>query len=273
VNREPSTQSSRVIDCSVVGLERILRGIQSLIQIFTAWPLLLTYLSSTVSIEKAALLTIPFQLLQARIGLVRRVIRTFRFLPSFTAGWLLYQRQSPDQGIELWLDVLSKTTLGMYGMLETITLLDVFEVPGVEVFGQQKTKEYNRQAQIYWFVALLASAASNLVRMSKVSQSTPGGEEPKGTAVKRKTGKGRKSLSEKAKDEAVVGKDAQAFSNTRQLSIKIISDMLDMLIPAAVVGWINLDRGFVASAMLLTTFITGSEVWHRCGREVDAKAS
>ncbi|KAK0384720.1 hypothetical protein NLU13_7198 [Sarocladium strictum] len=258
----------------IVGLERILRGIQSLLLIFMAWPLSLTHFSSTISIEKATLLTVPFRLLQSRVGLVRRVLRTFRFIDSFNGGVVLFQNQSPGQGIEVWLDVISKTTLGMWGLLETITMLDAFEVPGLEYFGAAKTAEYNRQAQIYWFVALVASALSSLVKIGKVAQSTDSTEEAKDTAAaKKKPGKGRKSINEKGKDKAADVTGSQRSAKIRQLSIKFVSDCLDMVIPASGVGWINLDRGLVASAMLVTTFITGKDVWDRCGKELDAKAS
>ncbi|KAL2202454.1 hypothetical protein CC79DRAFT_1151825 [Sarocladium strictum] len=254
----------------IVGLERILRGVQSLLQIFAAWPMLLTYISSSLSIEKISLLAVSFGILQSRVGLARRIIRTFFFLNSFKGGYTLVQGKTSDQGVEVWLDVLNKSMLGIWGMLESVTLLDMFAIPGLEVFGPVKTGEYNRQAQICWFVALVASTLSGLVKISKTAErGSEAGQDP--TKVKEKISNGKEKVKE-SKDKTVAVKDAQASAKVRQLSIKVVADIMDMILPASGVGWVNVDGGIVASVMLVTTFLTGKDAWYRCGREVAAKA-
>jgi hypothetical protein len=233
--------------------------------------MLLTYISSTLSIENISLLAVSFGILQSRVGLARRIIRTFFFLNSLKGGYTLVQGKTSDQGVEVWLDVLNKTMLGIWGMLESVTLLDMFAIPGLEVFGPVKTGEYNRQAQICWFVALVASALSGLVKVSKTAErSSEAGQDP--TKVKEKSANGKKGKGKESKGQTVAAKDAQASAKVRQLSIKVVADIMDMILPASGVGWVNVDGGIVASVMLVTTFLTGKDAWYRCGREVAAKA-
>ncbi|KAH8170851.1 peroxisomal biogenesis factor 11 (PEX11) domain-containing protein [Sarocladium implicatum] len=255
---EPRSVSHRVS----AGLERILRGLQSLVQIFAAWPLLFTYINAALSLKDLGSLTIIAELLQGRIGLARRIMRTFRFLESFSAGWTLSQQAG--KGADVWLDVLSKTTLGMYGMLETVTLPDVMGVPGLEYFGAQRSAELNRQAQIYWGIALFFSVLSGMVKIRKVYEEQSGPVK----APSEKGGKNGKKSKGASDDEA---RAVQASAKVRQIVWKATAESMDMIIPAAVVGWIDMDRGIVASVMLLTSLLTGKTVWDRCSKDLDAK--
>ena len=117
--------------------------------------------------------------------MTRRTIRLFRFLGSFQASWSLYLAE--EKTLETWLDIINKTCLGMYGMLESITLPDLLGLNGLRIFEAQTVQDLNRQAQIFWFAALYASILITAMKLFQqmayrsVPQSGSGygtGEEP-----------------------------------------------------------------------------------------------
>jgi hypothetical protein len=44
--------------------------------------------------------------------------------------------------------------------------------------------------------------------------------------------------------------------------------LLDMPLPGSIISWIPASEGTVGLLMLTTSFLTGVDVWERCGREV-----
>lgn len=51
---------------------------------------------------------------------------------------------------------------------------------------------------------------------------------------------------------------------------RIFSDVLDLAVPGSVVGWVPASSGMVGLLMLGSTYLTGTEVWERCGRDLEA---
>ena len=78
---------------------------------------------------------------------------------------------------------------------------------------------------------------------------------------------------ESASDNDEEARAVQASAKVRQIMWKATAESMDMLIPAAVVGLVDVDRGIVASVMLLTSLLTGKNVWDRCGQDLKAKKS
>lgn len=284
---------------SQVGIERILRLFQSICHIAISYPIVLTFFLSDVAPPNVAASIVGITALRSYLNISRRFIRLFRFLDSFHAGWVLYVAQ--EKSLETWLDIISKTCLGIYGFLESATMLDVLSVDELTVFGQEKSKDLNYQAQILWFTALYASVIASGIKLfhlfayQPVPQTGEGygtGEKPAQQSVDEKSeakdtstvGEKQPSDEDELKKERERLKDVvakrkeerrewiQKFSaQATGLGKKMASETLDMLLPAAAVGWVNVHPGLVGLAMFCTTIITGLDVWHRCGRDLEKK--
>lgn len=191
----------------------------------------------------------------------------------------MYQRGG--EGIDAWLAVINKTTLGMYGLLETVTLLDILDIPGLSFFDQAQCKSLNDQAQMFWFVALLASVLSSSRKLLGASGKPLTADTNKSQGRDEVSAEGVKNSSQEAKPEDIVKTSSKSVKDlhqqktaqlktstsreTQSVFVQAVSDSLDMLLPASAVGWIDMDKGKVAIAMLITTLITGRNVWKRCG--------
>ncbi|KAK1463285.1 AoPex11B [Colletotrichum melonis] len=161
------------------GLERILRGLQALTAIFSAYP----------SLVALALLDADPPILEAlgplrgHLNLTRRFIRFFWFLNSFGTSYNLFTsissspsspaKKSQGVGLEAWLDIIKFTLLGLYGGLESLTLPDLLGVPQIAYFGAERTRALNVEAQRFWLLALAAGVFANLTRVLKAFAYAP----------------------------------------------------------------------------------------------------
>ncbi|KFH46119.1 hypothetical protein ACRE_031180 [Hapsidospora chrysogenum ATCC 11550] len=268
------------------GLERILRLFQSLFQILTSYPLLIATLLPTSPPAIHISAETSLRQLQSRLAITRRWLRLFRFLDAFRGGWQLYLSEAKT--LETWLDAHAKTCLGMYGLLESVTLLDLLDVDHLEVFGRERAASLNVDAQRFWFAALYLSAMSSAVKLVRLLAYRPvpptgdgfamggaglggkGSGEKDGALV---SGEDKSDL-EKIKEEREKRKRQQkewakkVSGEMGALGMKLLSDMLDLVIPASIVGWIQVDPGLVGLAMFCSTIITGNDVWRRHGRQL-----
>ncbi|KAF4833086.1 hypothetical protein CGCSCA4_v013465 [Colletotrichum siamense] len=286
------------------GLERILRGLQSLTAILTTYPFLLALLPAAGLPLDPALALAALGPLKGHLNLTRRFIRFFWFLNSFGASYNLYtaapsQGPGAGKGAEVWLDILRFTLLGLYGGLESLTLPDLLGVPGLAPFGAARTKALNVEAQRFWFLALACGIAANVVRMTKAFAYAPvpqhgegygTGQSPAvdtdnlGAKEEKKEGEGEEPEkmdlnAERQRLKALVVKRREGMRKWRRqvafkvktLGRKVVSDTLDCLIPGVILGWVNIGPGAVGIAMLVTTVLTSSDIWERCGADVAVK--
>ncbi|KAK2014334.1 AoPex11B [Colletotrichum eremochloae] len=288
------------------GLERILRGLQALTVIFGAYPSLI----SLILLASDSPLLEALGPLKGHLNLTRRFIRFFWFLNSFGMSYNLFSSAPPPGssrdrrgliGLETWLDIAKFTLLGLYGGLESLTLPDLLGVPQLEIFGVERTRALNLEAQRFWLLALASGVLANLTRMLKAFAYAPvpqhGHGYGTGEQAQQKAGDaagGEKKAddggaddadekldwqAERARLRAIVAKRQEerkrwrksvAFQ-VRSLGRKVVADSLDCLIPGAILGWVNVQPGTVGVAMLITTFLTGRDIWERCGAAVEAK--
>lgn len=233
--------------------------------------------------------------LQGRLNITRRWMRLFRFLEAYQGGWNLYL--SENKSIETWLDIVSKTTMGMFGMLESITLPDLLGVDHLEIFGVKRTAKLNFDAQQFWFVALYASILSTAIKLVRIFAYRPvpptGGGYGTGEKAIEKSGaiedsaeaadanstteeklqrerQRLKEIVEKRKKERKV-RTADVAEQISALGLKLLADILDIVIPASAIGWIQFEPGLVGTAMFLSTIITGVQVWKRCRQELEKR--
>ena len=231
---------------------------------------------------------------------------------------------SSAKSLDIWLEIICKTCLGVYGLLESATLLDVARVEGLVVWGAERSSEMNRQAQMLWFLALSASLMVSWLRLVQLFAHKPvpkdgggfgTGEKPSVDAdgdgitggYPREASVGRKSHGQEVKaatengaqgsemlDQVpLLSKDEELrkererlkailqkrkaerrvwmrnlMSKANRLGWKLLADTLDIMLPANAVGWIQVDPGIVGIAMLVTSFVTGREVWRAVGEEL-----
>ncbi|RDA92385.1 hypothetical protein CP533_4719 [Ophiocordyceps camponoti-saundersi (nom. inval.)] len=216
----------------IVGLERFLRLIQATLLTLTSYP---TFLANGT---KASAL----QQLQWRLNLTRRTVRLFWFLGSFEAGVARFTSDG-------WLGVLAQSALGMFGLVESVTLLDLFAVEGVAFWGADEAWRLDRQAQILWLVGLCADAltcAFRLRSISSVGGGAPSTEEKEEEKVKVKNEGEHKSLT-----SADGAKTAELYS-------RLVADLLDALIPASSIGYVSVDDGLIGIAMVCSTMLTAT---------------
>ncbi|PNY28799.1 Uncharacterized protein TCAP_01279 [Tolypocladium capitatum] len=266
----------------IVGLERFLRFFQSIFLILTSYPsLMATILLSSYPPSVHVSMKTSLQQLQSHLNLTRRTIRLFWFLSSFQSSWTLYTAFSPDgKFIETWLDVLAKSAFGMFGLMESATLLDLARVDGVALFGADEAVRLDTEAQVLWLVALYASALASGVRLLRLFayRPVPQAGEGFGTVLEKEPGVA--AVGEVEEERATIKELSQRRKEERKawlkevndeagaLGMKLLAEMLDMVIPAARIGWIKVDVGFVGVAMFCSTVLTGKAVWERCGKQL-----
>lgn len=234
-----------------------------------------------------------------QLNVSRRFIRFFRFLDTFRAGWLIWTGQV-NGGVDIYLDVVSKTCFGLFGMLETMTLLELIPVDNLRIFSHETYKEIDHQAQLLWFAGLYTSVlvsgfrlfrlfTSQPVRIASETISASTGDNPAEIAEADKELPEKSGAYEKT-PEADLGEERERLkgivakrkeerrtwlqdvsAQATLLGRGALSDALDMVLPGTSLGWVQVQPGLVSSAMFLTTLTTGMAVWERVGRDLQAK--
>ena len=173
--------------------------------------------------------------------------------------------------------------MGMYGLLESATLLDLLEIKGLRVWGPERTMQLNLEAQRFWFLALGCAVASGLLQLINVFAYAPvpvagsgygtgeekarGEDDARGVQGESDWKEERERLRQvvaKRKEERIAWR-REVRARSAVLLRKLVTDSLDMLIPGNVIGWVKVDPGTVALAMFTTTLLTSVDVWRRCG--------
>ncbi|KAM0426658.1 hypothetical protein ACHAPT_007974 [Fusarium lateritium] len=286
----------------LVGIERILRLFQATCSILISYPALLALFipaGAAVQASKANGLGV----LRGQLNLSRRFIRFFRFLDTFRAGWDAYVAVG-DKGLDGWLDVVSKTCFGIFGMMETITLLDLCGIENLRIFSEERYQEIDYQSQLFWFAGLYTSILVSGIKVYRLLSTRPAAvpvrSVPTENAAELITAE--KELSEKTdasapKDEdenkskddldkererlktIVTKRKAERQAWLQKLSSEgfvlarsLFSDTLDMILPTTTVGWIKVEPGLVSLVMFLTTLSTGMAVWENVGQRLQKKA-
>ncbi|KAK4127281.1 hypothetical protein N657DRAFT_566720 [Parathielavia appendiculata] len=224
------------------GLERLLRGLQSLTAIILFFPGL-RHLLLFVSLSPATLAH-----LRKRLSALRQPFRLFRFLDSFSCAWSIFSSPLPSNTrpevlglVERWMDFGSKAFTSIYLLLESLTFVDVaVDIPGLGLLGsQEQVRAVVLDGQRFWFLGLVCGILCALAKLGK-------GE---GRAGEKRNGDRRRR---------------------QKVWRRLAADVMDLAVPGSVVGWVPLSPGKVGLLMLGSTILTGMEVWERCGREVAA---
>jgi hypothetical protein len=159
---------------------------------------------------------------------------------------------------------LAGTFNGLYLLLEAVTLVDALRIPGLAIWGIELESAIKVESQRCWLFALVAGALACMLRLSRLQDLTPTRTVPDMVARKN-TGINEKET-EKRKGEG--DRISMESAQSRRLTRKIVAYVLDMALPGSVVGWIPASKSSVAIIMLVTSVLTGADVWERCGKEV-----
>lgn len=252
--------------------------------ILTSYPILITYLfpSSPLSVLVSTK-TLLFDA-QGHLNIVRRWMRAFRFLEALGASWAIYSRPPPQQqqqqqqgrSIDVWLDVLALTCFGLFGMVESITLLDVAPLDGLSVFGDELTAWMNLEAHKFWFVGLYASAVSSGFKLFRVMahQAVPSTGSGFAAAASEKKDSAKSAEEEKEEMKKAAEKRKEEVSEkTGALSLSLLASVLDLTIPAATLGWVTLSNGILGLAMFCSSVIMVAGEWKGIGAELEKRAT
>lgn len=181
---------------------------------------------------------------------------------------------------EAWLDIFSRTFNGMYLLLETLTLLDALKLPGLSLWGPAWSSLLNIEGQRFWFLSLACGVLGGLVKLAKLvayapAPQTAGGEAHGGAGEgqgdpmpewKRQREKMRRLVY--ARRESRRAWREQIRTRGYGLARRCVADFLDLAVPGSVLGWVGVEPGTVGVVMVVSTWLTGREVWERCAREI-----
>ncbi|KAI1323895.1 hypothetical protein F5Y16DRAFT_382554 [Xylariaceae sp. FL0255] len=287
----------------LAGLERIFRFFHSIVLLRIAYPAAFRVFGPTFSVgiaipaDRAGLLA-----LQQRLDLARRYIRMFRFLDfSLQAQRLLAGLQITDlvpsqslastnqktddvkfatawrywPRIEKWVELMGRTFLTMYLLLETTTILDYMQVDGLHVWGLQRRSAVNVEAQRLWLFTLACNVVVGLMRIGQSLRLTTdlfgSSHEARNKSIvpakKVDIAASNKDKEMKVKNRSHLG-HRKSSSQLVGLVRGLLTNALDMVIPGVVVGWLNVSPGIIALIMFVTTLSTSFDIYERCGREI-----
>ncbi len=133
----------------------------------------------------------------------------------------------------------------MYLLLETLTFPEALGVEGLRIWGEKLAGTLNVEGQRFWFLALVCGAGAGVLKALRLAREGGG------------AGVQNRGKSEGEKEQA---RRIQSYRVRRRL----VADIVDLSVPGAVVGWIPVSPGTVGLLMLVSTWLTGLEVWDRC---------
>ncbi|VBB80057.1 Putative PEX11B peroxisomal biogenesis factor 11 isoform B [Podospora comata] len=211
-------------------------------------------------------------------------------------------------GIEKWLEILSKSFNGVYYCAETATFVDELKVDGLGVWGRELARKVMKEGNRMWFFALIlavlaggwkvgrlgaeiaqtrrevrhlekevrrerVAAGPTLVKppppqTSSRSKGGHGGwEEQQQQWREQETRLGRVRVGEEKLEELRTKLD-KLLDTRYKAGRRAVADVLDMAVPGKAVGWVPFSTGVVSALMLASTWLTGLEVWEKCGESV-----
>lgn len=179
--------------------------------------------------------------------------------------------------VEAWLDIFSRTFNGMYLLLEALTLLDALALPGgFSLVGREWASLLHVEGQRFWLFALVCGIGSAVVKLFKLIAygpppaegyvSWPGSKQWEGRELaewERQRERMRKMVW--ARREGRVLWMAEIRSRGWKIARRAVADGVDLVVPGSVVGWLMVAEGTVGWCMVLSTWLTGLEVWEKCG--------
>lgn len=179
--------------------------------------------------------------------------------------------------VEAWLDIFSRTFNGMYLLLEALTLLDALALPGgFSLFGRAWTALLHIEGQRFWFFALVCGIGSAMVKLFKLVVYGPRAAEGYVAWPGSKKWEGEEMAEwerqrERMREMVWARREgrrlwmAEIRSRGWRIARRCVADGVDLVVPGSVVGWVRITPGTVGWCMVVSTWLTGLEIWERCG--------
>ncbi|KAF2194141.1 peroxisomal biogenesis factor 11 [Zopfia rhizophila CBS 207.26] len=212
---------------TTVGRDKVLRTLQYFSR-FLAW-----YLYRTNHPQSSIT---PFETTKKQFGLTRKLMRVGKFVEHFKAAAVASDAKSMDP-------VLRYTAIGRqlgyagYMLLDNATVLDA---TAIKKFSA--SQRLLREAYRAWFTGISCSIISSIYSLYKLRE--------RAAKISEKDGQG---VVEKKKVE----------KETNAVKIQLISDLCDITIPSAALGWVNFDDGFVGLAGTLSSMLGVYTQWKK----------
>lgn len=205
---------------------------------------------------------------KAQIHLARRFFRAFKWAECWKA---VFSAPEIDYGaVHENVRTLKDSTLGMYFFLDMMVLptalgavdgsvMDEFVENMTGVKGGGSVIEHT--AAVCWFYAILLSIVLALLEL---------GGPPPAAPKKAVSEKGEKKGGKKGAKKDAAAPPAAKAKPTSAVVQNLLTNSLDILIPATGVGYMNLDPIYVALAMATGSLITMTSIWRRIYAEKEA---
>ncbi|MCJ1294129.1 Peroxisomal membrane protein PMP27 [Xylographa carneopallida] len=212
---------------TTVGRDKLLRTLQYFSR-FYAW-----YLYRTNNPER---LIAPFEAIKKQFGLTRKCLRIGKNVEHFKAAATAFDNTTMDPVLKCCA-VGRQLGYAMYLSLDTVTYLDT---SGIRPMAS--AKRLQREAYRAWFTGLMFNAVSSLYILWQLRQR-------------------EQSIDKKDGESVVESKKIQRERNSTNL--QLISDLCDLTIPSAALGYANLDDGIVGLAGTLSSLIGIWSAWKK----------
>ncbi|EHY56031.1 hypothetical protein HRR83_006588 [Exophiala dermatitidis] len=248
-----------------VGLEKSLKFVQSVSQIGES-------IAAPYFFEAA-----HWTLAKEQVGLARRYFRLFKWIDCFNAAQAEYARinnkpevkadevhaqkltrTSSEDDVRQLLSVSKWSFLGIYLFMEMFTISNALSITSYS-WGPTLQMESLK----FWFYSLAVSFVLGIYDLwlmsaaESESQPTDTSTTDSGSTENEKATKGAQAP-QHTKDAS-----AQLSSKRRAIYKQIVQDGCDMLIPASIVGWVQLDPVTVGVAGSISALLGASDAWNR----------
>lgn len=171
-----------------------------------------------------------------------------------------------------WLELAKWTCFGLYFLLEDLTIVRKFNVfltrsmfliantvqlHAMDVYLVPWEQRVMKEANTFWFYALSFSIAGAIYGLIfSGSGKTPSKAKEDKKNVKNGA-KAEKESMEVAADSKV------GATKTTALVRQIVVESCDLVLPVTLLGWVHLGDLVVGGTMVVSTLLTGREIWKR----------
>ncbi|KAB8295811.1 hypothetical protein EYC80_008633 [Monilinia laxa] len=261
------------------GLEKSLRLMQALCQIFAFYPRVLGVVLAGVGMGGVG--ATGGKGVDGRIGVVeglwrarrevavgRRYLRFFRFIENFSKAW---DSLCNEDGLKMLTGVGKSGFMGAYLGLESLTILDMMGICSTP-WSSTCILEGNK----FWFYSLCISIFGGFVDLFEIYHSHDSNhvdaDTPDSTSTQNPTTTSQ-NIEDKPPSIAPISSSEitrpnskrQKARSTTEILLKIIENAADLIIPGAVTGWIITDAGIIGVATVISTVLSSGEIWRRVG--------
>lgn len=212
---------------TTVGRDKLLRTLQYFSR-FYAW-----YLFRT---NNPARLIAPYEAIKKQFGLTRKALRLGKNVEHFKAAAVAADSKSMDPVLK-YCAVGRQLGYAMYLSLDAVTYLDA---AGIRPLAS--AKRLQQEAYRAWFAGLACNAVAGLYTLWQLRQ--------------------REQSIDKNEGEGVV-ESKKIMKERNTTNLQLISDLCDLTVPGAALGYANLDDGIVGLAGTVSSLMGVWSTWKK----------